>query len=581
MLKLVRTYFMRFTLLFVGAFVLTAIRVGCDLMIPNLMSEVIDAGVANGDVPYIFQTGGVMLLWALGCVVADIAAGLCAARASMGFGRNLRSAVYKRVTAFSLREIGEFGTSSLITRTTNDIQQLERFALMTMTIAMMAPIMFVGAALMAFQKSVELSIAVFAAIPVMAIIVAIVMKFTVPLLRSLQARIDDLNRVTREGLTGIRVIRAYNKEDFEERRFSIANKVLADTNVSVARRMSVLMPLIGFVLDLVIIVIAWVGGHLVDLGSLQAGDLMAIIQYAMMLLMSVMMLSMIFMIWPRAQAAAERVTAVLQCELTVHDPDAAERVEAPTSSRAHSVRFEDVSFSFEGAEEPTLDGISFELEAGKTYALIGATGSGKSVLVDLIERFYDPTNGRILLDDVDITRIPQAQLRALISYAPQKTTLFTGTIADNIRYGNKDASDEEVAEAAREAAAYDFIMEKPDGFETQITQAGGGLSGGQKQRIAIARALAKKAGLYVFDDSFSALDLKTDAQVRANLKRATKEATVLIVAQRVSVAMDADMVIVLDEGRIDSIGTHEELLGASEVYNEIVASQITDEEASR
>lgn len=572
---------MRFTPLFVGAFVLTAIRVGCDLMIPNLMSEVIDAGVANGDVPYIFQTGGIMLLWALGCVVADIAAGLCAARASMGFGRNLRSAVYKRVTAFSLREIGEFGTSSLITRTTNDIQQLERFALMTMTIAMMAPIMFVGAALMAFQKSVELSIAVFAAIPVMAIIVAIVMKLTVPLLRSLQARIDDLNRVTREGLTGIRVIRAYNKEDFEERRFSIANKVLADTNVSVARRMSALMPLIGFVLDLVIIVIAWVGGHLVDLGSFQAGDLMAIIQYAMMLLMSVMMLSMIFMIWPRAQAAAERVTAVLQCELTVHDPDAAERVEAPTSSRAHSVRFEDVSFSFEGAEEPTLDGISFELEAGKTYALIGATGSGKSVLVDLIERFCDPTNGRILLDGIDIMRIPQAQLRTLISYAPQKTTLFTGTIADNIRYSNRNASDEAVAEAAREAAAYDFIMEKPDGFETQITQAGGGLSGGQKQRIAIARALAKKAGLYVFDDSFSALDLKTDAQVRANLKRATKEATVLIVAQRVSVAMDADMVIVLDEGRIDSIGTHEELLGASEVYNEIVASQITDEEASR
>lgn len=570
---------MRFTPLFVGAFVLTAIRVGCDLMIPNLMSEVIDSGVANGDVPYIFQTGGAMLLWALGCVVADVAAGLCAARASMGFGRNLRSAVYRRVTAFSLREIGEFGTSSLITRTTNDIQQLERFALMSMTIAMMSPIMFIGAAFMAFQKSVELSIAVFAAIPVMAIIVGIVMKFTVPLLRSLQARIDDLNRVTREGLTGIRVIRAYNKEGFEERRFSIANKVLADTNVSVARRMSVLMPLIGFVLDLVIIVIVWVGGQLVDLGSFQAGDLMAVIQYAMLLLMSVMMLSMIFMIWPRAQAAAERIMAVLQCEPTVHDPDEAERLEAPTSAQAHTLRFEDVSFCFEGADEPTLDGIDFTLEAGKTYALIGATGSGKSVLVDLIERFYDPTNGRILLDGVDIARIPQAQLRTLISYAPQKTTLFTGTIADNIRYGNKDASDEEVVEAAREAAAYDFIMEKPDGFETQVTQAGGGLSGGQRQRIAIARALAKKAGLYVFDDSFSALDFKTDARVRANLKRATQGTTVLIVAQRVAVAMDADMIIVLDEGRIDSIGTHEELLGASKVYHEIVASQITDEEA--
>lgn len=571
---------MRFTPLFVGAFVLTAIRVGCDLMIPNLMSEVIDTGVVNKDVPYIIQTCGVMLLWALGCVVADIAAGLCAARAAMGFGRNLRSAIYRRVTAFSLREIGEFGTSSLITRTTNDIQQLERFALMTMTMAMMSPIMFVGAALMAFQKSVELSIAVFAAIPVMAIIVAIVMKFTVPLLRSLQTRIDDLNRVTREGLTGIRVIRAYNKEDFEERRFSLANRVLADTNVTVARRMSLLMPFIGLVLDLVIIVIVWVGAQLVDLGSFQAGDLMAIIQYAMLLLMSVMMLSMIFMIWPRAQAAAERVTAVLHCEPTVHDPDEARQAEVPMPGRAHSLRFENVSFRFEGADKPTLDGIDFELEAGKTYALIGATGSGKSVLVDLIERFYDPTQGRILLDGVDISRIRQDELRDLISYAPQKTTLFTGTIADNIRYGNADASDEEVATAARQAAAYDFIMEKPEGFETRITQAGGGLSGGQKQRVAIARTLAKKAGLYVFDDSFSALDFKTDAQVRSQLKQATKGATVLIVAQRVAVAMDADIVIVLDEGRVDSIGTHEELLGASRVYHEIVASQITEEEAS-
>ncbi len=571
---------MRFTPLFVGAFVLTAIRVGCDLEIPNLMSEVIDIGVVNKDVVYIFQTGGVMLLWALGCVVADVAAGLCAARAAMGFGRNLRSALYRRVTAFSLREVGEFGTSSLITRTTNDIQQLERFIHMSMTVAMMSPIMFVGAALMAFQKSVQLSLIVFAAIPVMAVIVAIVMKFTVPLLRSLQARIDDLNRVTREGLTGIRVIRAYNKEDFEERRFSLANKILADTNVSVARRMSVLMPLISIVLDLVVIAIAWMGGELVDLGSFQAGDLMAIIQYAMLLLMSVMMLSMIFMIWPRAQAAAERVTAVLHCEPTIHDPSSDERLEAPVAGAAHELRFEDVGFAFEGADEPTLCDIDFTLEPGKTYALIGATGSGKSVLVDLIERFYDPTSGRVLLDGVDISRIPQDELRSLISYAPQRTTLFTGTIADNIRYGNVDASDEEVIEAARAAAAYDFIMEKPDGFETQVTQAGGGLSGGQKQRIAIARALAKKAGLYVFDDSFSALDFKTDAEVRANLKRATQGATVLIVAQRVAVAMDADMVIVLDEGRIDSIGTHEELLGASEVYHEIVASQISDEEAS-
>lgn len=448
-----------------------------------------------GDVPYIFQTGGLMLLWALGCVVADIAAGLCAARASMGFGRNLRSAVYKRVTAFSRAksESSAPRPSSRARPTTSNSSSAsphehddchdgahhvrrgglhgvpeERRALDSRVRGHSHHGRHRG-----YRHEIHR--------PAPA--------------APCRARLDDLNRVTREGLTGIRVIRAYNKESFEEGRFSVANKVLADTNVSVARRMSVLMPLIGFVLDLVIIVIAWVGAQLVDLGSFQEGDLMAIIQYAMLLLMSVMMLSMIFMIWPRAQAAAERITAVLQCEPSVHDPDDAMRVEAPAPNRAHTVRFEDVRFTFEGAEEPTLDGISFELEAGKTYALIGATGSGKSVLVDLIERFYDPTDGRILLDGVDIARIPQAQLRTLISYAPQKTTLFTGTIADNIRYGNKDASDDEVIEAAREAAAYDFIMEKPDGFRTQVTQAGGGLSGGQKQRIAIARALAKKAGL--------------------------------------------------------------------------------------
>lgn len=580
MLKLVWKYFKRYTPLFIGAFVLTVTRVACDLIIPSLMSDVIDTGVANSNIPYIFQTGGIMILWAIGAVVADVLAGLCAARAAMGFGRNVRSAIYKRVSSFSLREVGEFGTSSLITRTTNDIQQLERFVLMTMTVAMMAPIMFVGAAIMAFQKSTELATIVFAAIPAMAIVVALVMKFAIPLLRSLQARIDDLNRVTREGLTGIRVIRAYNKQTYEEKRFSFANKALAETNVSVARRMSALMPFIGLILDFVIIAIAWVGGQLVDAGSFQAGDLMAIIQYAMLLLMSVMMLSMVFMIWPRAQAAAERLIEVLHCEPTVVDVDPELLEEPPVPTQAHSLRFENVSFSFEGADERTLCDVDFELEPGKTYALIGATGSGKSVLVDLIERFYDPTEGRILIDGVDISRIPQASLRRLISYAPQKTTLFTGTIADNIRYGNEEASDEEVERAAKAAAAYDFIMEKPEGFDTPVTQAGGGLSGGQKQRLAIARAFAKPAGLYIFDDSFSALDFKTDAQVRANLKQATQGATVLIVAQRIAVAMDADVVIVLDEGRVDSIGTHEELLGASKVYHEIVASQIADEEAN-
>ena len=579
MFALLKKYFTRFLPLFIGAFLFTVIRVACELEVPNLMSDVIDEGVATGNMGYVLQTGVFMVLWALGAVLADVLGNLCAARSSMGFGRDLRSAIYQKVSAFSLHEMGEFGTSSLITRSTNDVQQLERFVQMTMTLAMMAPIMLVGSAFMALQKSFELSMIVFAAIPALIVLALIVLRFAMPLLRSLQKRIDNLNRVTRENLTGIRVIRAYRREEYEEGRFSHANKDLAETNVSVARRISALIPLITIILNVATVVIVWAGAQLVDLGSFHAGDLMALIQYAILILMSVMMLSAIFMIWPRAQAAAERIAAVLDCEITVDEPEAAKLVPAPSAQHAHSVRFENVNFYFPGADMPALENIDLELEAGKTYALIGATGSGKSALVNLIERFYDPSQGTIYIDGVDVASMSQDALRSLVSYAPQKTTLFTGTLADNIRYGNPDASDEEVAQAAKAAAAYDFIMEKPEGFEMGITQAGGGLSGGQRQRIAIARTLAKPAGLYIFDDSFSALDFKTDALVRSNLRKATAGATVLIVAQRVAVAMDADKVIVLDEGKVEAVGTHAELLDSSKVYKEIVASQITDEEA--
>ena len=579
MFALLRKYFMRFLPLFFGAFALTVLRVVCELEVPNLMSDVIDIGVVNSDMAFVLETGFFMLLWALGAVVSDILGNLCAARASMGFGRNLRSAIYQRVSSYSLHEIGEFGTSSLITRSTNDVQQLERFVQMTMSIAMISPIMLVGAAFMALQKSMELSLIVFAAIPVLIVLALIVMRVAMPLLRSLQKRIDNLNRVTRENLTGIRVIRAYRREAYEEGRFSGANRDLAETNVSVARRISALMPLITIILNLATVAIVWAGAQFVNMGTFHAGDLMALIQYAMQVLISVMMLSAIFMIWPRAQAAAERISAVLDCEASIVDAPDEQQARVSDARAAHSVCFEDVSFRFPGADECALSGIDLTLEAGKTYALIGATGSGKSALVNLIERFYDPTQGRILIDEVDIAQMPQDALRGLVSYVPQKTTLFTGTLAENIAYGNENASEEEIERAARAAAAYEFISEKPDGFETRVTQAGGGLSGGQKQRIAIARALAKPAGLYIFDDSFSALDFKTDALVRSNLRKATAGATVLIVAQRVAVAMDADEVIVLDEGKLESMGTHKELLETSKVYREIVASQITEEEA--
>lgn len=579
MTRLLATYFRRFLPLLLLSFLLTVARVVCELEIPDYMSDIVDTGLVNGDIPFVLQTGLLMVLWALGAMAADLLNSLVASRSSMGLGRELRSALYRRVSAFSLPEMDEIGTSSLITRTTNDVQQLERFVQMGMTLAMMSPIMLVGAAVAAWRMNGELSMVVFAAIPVLLLFAFVVIRWVLPLLRSLQARIDNLNRVTREGLTGIRVIRAYCREAYEEARFSRANKDLADTNIAVARRMMALMPAISLILNIAMVLIVWLGAQLIDAGSFQVGDLMAIIQYAMQVLFSVMMLSVIFTMWPRASAAGERIWEVVSKEPSIVDAEQPAEVSAEMLASPHEVRFEHVGFRFPGAEVATLRDISFTLEPGKTYALIGSTGSGKSTVVNLLERFYDPTSGRITIDGIDISQMRQDDLRALISYVPQKTTLFTGTIADNIRYGNASASDDDVVRAAKDAAAYDFIMEKEDGFDTQVTQVGGGLSGGQKQRVSIARAMAKRSGLFVFDDSFSALDFKTDAAVRANISRATQGATVLIVAQRVAAAMDADEVIVLDNGHVDSIGTHLELLDASEVYREIVASQITEAEA--
>ena len=555
-----------------------------EMIIPKLMASIIDNGVTPGNMQVIYTVGAQMIVAALFGLLFGILGAVSGSHAATGFARNLRRAMFENIQTFSFANIDKYSTAGLVTRMTTDVTNIQNAYQMLLRMSIRAPASMIVALIMSYTINRQLANIYLIAVILLGCALVFIMTRATKYFGEAFRKYDDLNESVQENVSAIRVVKAYVREKFEGEKFQKASENVRRLLMRAEMILAWNAPLMQLTVYSCILIISWIGAQLIvssGATTFTTGDLMSMLSYCMNILMSLMMLSMIFMIWPRAQAAAERVTAVLQCEPTVHDPDTAERMEVPTSAHAHSVRFEDVSFSFEGAEEPTLDGINFELEAGKTYALIGATGSGKSVLVDLIERFYDPTNGRILLDGVDIMRIPQAQMRTLISYAPQKTTLFTGTIADNIRYGNKDASDEEVAEAAREAAAYDFIMEKPDGFETQITQAGGGLSGGQKQRIAIARALAKKAGLYVFDDSFSALDLKTDAQVRANLKRATKGATVLIVAQRVSVAMDADMVIVLDEGRIDSIGTHEELLGASEVYNEIVASQITDEEANR
>ncbi len=579
---LFKTYLKPFVPYIVMALVCVIIQVFAELRLPDLMSDIVDVGIVNGDIPYILTQGGQMLLWALLDLVVVVGSAFGAARAAMGFGRKVRSALYRHVSDFSLSEVDTIGTSSLITRTTNDVQQLERFLQMGMTGIFMSPVMLIGACIMAFMKNAQISAIIFIAMPVLIALIVIMIRFTMPLLRSLQRRIDNLNRITREGLTGVRVVRAYRREKHEEQRFSRANRDLAETNVKVARRMGAMMPGATIILNFATIIVVWFGAQLIDVGQFEVGDLMAIIQYAMQALMSVMMLSMPFMIMPRAMTSANRIASVLKTEPSIVDePDAEQNVAsekaADAAVRPHRVTFENVSFSFPDAPRPVLEGIDLTLEPGKTYALIGSTGSGKSTLVNLLERFYDPTEGRVLIDGVDIASMPQKYLRSLISYAPQKTTLFNGTIAENIAYGNPQASQQVIEEAARAAQAYDFIMERPEGFDEHITQVGSGLSGGQKQRVALARAFAKPAGLFIFDDSLSALDLKTDALVRQALREQTAGATVLIVAQRVAATMDADQVIVLDGGAVVGLGTHDELLEDCVTYREIVASQLDEE----
>lgn len=579
MLKLFKKFGKEIVVIALLAVLCVIASVICDLKLPSLMSSIINNGVVKGDSSYIINVGAQMLVWAFGSAASSIAANFFAARAAMSFGRNVRNATYKRVTSFSQSEIDKFGTSSLITRTTNDAQQLERFIILGLSMATKAPVMLVGAVVMSLMVSKQLSLVALCAVPVLLVLVAIIIKLAMPLLRSLQKRIDALNLVTREGLSGIRVIRAFRREAYEEKRFAHANKDLAETNLSVARRMSLLMPFTTLVLNLVMVALVWVGAVQASYGSLEVGSLMAVIQYAMHVLISVMMLSMIFMLWPRAVAAAERIKEVIETRPSVVDAkNAQENTKQIDVCAAHEICFENVFFAYDGASLPAIKDLNLKLEAGKTYALVGSTGCGKSTLVNLLMRFYNPSSGRILMDGTDIAALPQEFLRKQIAYVPQKTVLFSGTLAENIKYGNKDANEADVKAAAKAAQAYDFIMQKPDGFQTQITQAGTNLSGGQKQRISIARAMIKKCGLYIFDDAFSALDFKTDALVREACMKATQGATRLIVAQRVSAAMDADCIIVLENGQLNACGSHEELLQSCEIYKEIAASQLEEGE---
>lgn len=545
-----------------------------DLYLPTLMSDIVNKGIFSGDTNYIIRIGGKMLLVAAGGTACAVLASYLSSKISSGFGKILRKEVFSKVESFSLNEFNSIGTASLITRTTNDITQIQQVMIIIFRMMVSAPMMCIGGIIMAVSKDAKLSLVLVAVLPILALLIYVIANKGIPLFKSMQIKIDKLNLVVREELTGIRVIRAFNRSDHEKSRFNKANYDLTQNAVKVNRIMAALMPLMMLIINFTTIAIIWFGAKRVDGGNMQIGDLMAFIQYAMQILFSLIMVSMMFVMIPRASASADRINEVLDINPEIKDAEATKNAD----DKRGFVEFNNVTFSYPGAEKPVISNISFKAKPGETVAVIGGTGSGKSTLINLIPRFYDIQSGSILVDGVDIKEMSQESLRAKIGFVPQKTVLFTGTISENIRYGKEDAADEEVRHAAEISQSTEFIEKMEDGFDSVIAQGGTNVSGGQKQRLSIARALVRKPEIYIFDDSFSALDFKTDAKLRAALKKETKDSTMIIVAQRVSTVMDADKIIVLDEGKIAGIGTHKELLNSCEVYHEIVSSQLSEEE---
>lgn len=544
-----------------------------DLFLPTLMADIIDNGVVKGNIPYIWEIGAWMLLISALGAVAAITASFYSSKAAMGMGRDLRRKVFSHVEKFSLQEFDEVGTASLITRTTNDITQIQQVVIMLLRMVISAPIMLTGGLIMAISKDAKLSLVIVAAMPVLVGAILLILKKGVPLFQEVQKRLDRLNLVLRENLTGIRVVRAFNRETEEKARLQKANRDLTDVSIRVNKIMAFMMPIMMLVMNLTVVGVIWFGGIRIDNGGMQIGDLMAYIQYVMMIMFALVMASMMFMMVPRAAVSAKRINEVLDMKPAFQDlgNEKADRERG-------TLEFDNVTFSYPGAEEPALSNISFKAKPGEITAIIGGTGSGKSTLINLIPRFYDISEGAIRVNGVDIRQATQDEVRSKLGFVPQKAILFTGSIADNIRFGKPDATPAELEHAASIAQATEFISGLKEGYDTDIEQGGSNLSGGQKQRLAIARALVRKPDIYIFDDSFSALDFKTDAKLRAALKDETKDATVLLVAQRVSTVVDADRIIVLEKGRMAGMGTHEELMKNNEVYREIAYSQLSEEE---
>ncbi|HLJ67121.1 MAG TPA: ABC transporter ATP-binding protein [Chloroflexota bacterium] len=548
------------------------------LYLPTLMADIVDTGIARKNVGYIISTGEVMLLITVGGMIASIVAAFLSSRVAVGFGRDVRAKLFARVESFSLHEFDRFGTATLITRTTNDVTQVQMVTLIIIRMMVAAPIMAIGGIIMALRQDRPLTLVLAVALPVLVAVIVLTARLAIPLFRLMQTKLDRLNLVMREGLTGIRVIRAFNRVDYQAHRFDDANADVMDNAIRANRIVAFLMPSMMLIMNLTSVAILWFGAIRINSGGMEVGSLIAFTQYSMQIMFSFLMVSMLFVMVPRAAASADRINAVLDTQPEITDP--VHPVEPGSASSPWIVEFRDVTFRYPGAEQPALSHISFGAGRGEVTAIIGGTGAGKSTLTKLIPRFYDVDSGAVLVDGTDVREMTQHALRERISLVPQQTVLFSGTIADNIRFGNQDATGDDLRRATEIAQAAEFISDLSGGLAAAVAQGGSNFSGGQKQRLSIARAVVRRPEIYIFDDSFSALDFKTDARVRAALRRETADSTVLIVAQRVATVMDADRIIVLDEGRIAGIGTHRELMRTSEVYREVVASQLSPEEVA-
>lgn len=560
--------------------VLQLVQVVATLYLPSLNADIIDDGVARGDTATIWRLGGVMLAVSLVQVVASIAAVWFGARAAMAFGRDVRARLFDQVQSFSQQEMGRFGAPTLITRTTNDVQQVQMVVFMTFVFLVMAPLMLVGGVVMSLREDVGLSALLLVIVPVLAVVIGLIVSRMVPWFRQMQQRIDAINRVMREQLTGVRVIRAFVRERHEEERFEVANENLFVASLRTGMLMALMFPVVMLVMNASSTAVVWFGARRVDAGEMQIGSLIAFLSYIMFVLMAVMMSSMMVVMVPRAMVSADRIGEVLDTRTTVLPPERA--VAFPTGPDARPGRLElrGVEFRYPGAEHPVLQDVSFVAEPGRTTAVIGSTGSGKTTLLHLVPRLYDVTDGQVLLDGVDVRDADPVALGGRIGLVPQKPYLFSGTIRSNLEFGRPDATDDDLWHALTVAQAREFVESLAEGLDAPVAQGGTNFSGGQRQRLAIARALVRWPSVYLFDDSFSALDYATDAALRAALVPETRDATVLVVAQRVATIRHADRILVLDEGRVVGDGTHDELLASSTTYQEIVYSQLSAQEAS-